>query len=215
MKQLVGCLVVLVCSFGFAGGLCGGRPQRPLKALIVTGQSNHNWRLSTPIVMSILKDTGLFDVDIAISPDEGGDGYNMEDFKPDFAAYDVVVLNVRDTDRILISAKYSSQNITVAIEETPKILPDLSKAIVYPNPIRPHENHTGKVIFANLPGDTSIFIYNITGTLIEQLKVEDADRGKKEWFILNNAASEIASGVYVYVLEANGQRKSGKLAILR
>jgi hypothetical protein len=129
--------------------------------------------------------------------------------------YDVVVLNVRDTDRILISAKYSSRSITVPIAETPIIPPDLSKAIVYPNPIRPHEHHTGRVIFANLPGDTSISIYSITGTLIEQFKVGEGDKGKKEWFILNNAASEIASGVYVYVLEANGQRKSGKLAILK
>jgi len=129
--------------------------------------------------------------------------------------YDVVALNIRDTDRILISAKYSSQSITVPIEETPTIPTDLSKAIVYPNPIRPNEHHTGKVIFANLPNDTFISIYSITGALIEQLKVEDADRGKKEWHILNNAASEVASGIYIYVLEANGQRKSGKLALIK
>jgi hypothetical protein len=129
--------------------------------------------------------------------------------------YDIVVLNVRDTDRILISARYSSQSITVPTEATPAIPADLSQAIIYPNPIRPHEQHTGKIVFANLPGDTSISIYSITGALIEQLKVGEADRGKKEWFILNTASSEVASGVYVYVLEANGQRKSGKLAILK
>ena len=129
--------------------------------------------------------------------------------------YDVVVLNVRDTDKILISAKYSSQSITVPTEETPTIPTDLSKAIVYPNPIRPNKHHTGKVTFANLPTDTLISIYNVAGVLIEQLKVEDVDRGKKEWFILNGKASEVASGMYIYILEANGQRKSGKLAILK
>ena len=92
-SRLVGCLAVLAWSFGFAGGLSGGQSGQPLKALIVTGQSNHNWRLSTPIVMRILEDTNLFNVDIAISPDEGGNGYKMEDFRPDFAVYDVVVLN--------------------------------------------------------------------------------------------------------------------------
>ena len=61
-----------------------------LKALIVTGQSNHNWRLSTPILMQILEQTNLFDVDIAIGPAEGDD---MKRFGPDFAAYDLVVLN--------------------------------------------------------------------------------------------------------------------------
>jgi len=129
--------------------------------------------------------------------------------------YDVVALNVRDTDRILIAAKYRWQSFTVPTEETPTLSTDLSKAIVYPNPIRPNEHHTGKVTFANLPTDTLISIYNVAGALIEQLKVEDADRGKKEWFMLNGAASEVTSGVYLYVLEANGQRKSGKLAILK
>jgi len=65
----------------------------PIQALIVTGQSNHNWRISTPVVKQILEQTNLFHVDIAISPGENADGYTMDDFKPNFAAYDVVVLN--------------------------------------------------------------------------------------------------------------------------
>jgi len=87
-------LLVIVLVFGLAPNLLSASAEpATLKTLIVTGQSNHNWRLSTPIVKQILEQTNLFEVDIAISPDEGGDGYNMENFKPDFAAYDVVVLN--------------------------------------------------------------------------------------------------------------------------
>lgn len=37
-----------------------------LKALIVTGQSNHNWRVSTPIVQGLLEKAGLFGVDVAV-----------------------------------------------------------------------------------------------------------------------------------------------------
>ena len=36
-----------------------------MKALIVTGQNNHNWKLSSPILRQILEDTGLFKVHIA------------------------------------------------------------------------------------------------------------------------------------------------------
>ncbi|MBC8462450.1 MAG: T9SS type A sorting domain-containing protein, partial [Deltaproteobacteria bacterium] len=78
-----------------------------------------------------------------------------------------------------------------------------------------NEHHAGKVFFANLPTDASISIYNITGELIEQLTVTAADQGKKEWYLLNNAAAELASGIYIYVLESNGQRKTGKLAVIR
>src|SRR5436190_22365276 len=60
------------------------------KALIVDGQNNHNWKGTTPILKKHLEDTGLFTVNVATSPAKGQD---MSGFKPDFAAYSVVVSN--------------------------------------------------------------------------------------------------------------------------
>ncbi len=62
----------------------------PLKALIVDGQNGHNWAETTPVLKKLLEEAGLFTVDVATSPPKGGD---MSGFKPDFAAYDVVVSN--------------------------------------------------------------------------------------------------------------------------
>ncbi|MGQ9575309.1 MAG: ThuA domain-containing protein [Thermoguttaceae bacterium] len=62
----------------------------PYKALIVTGQNGHDWKGTTPVLKDILQQTGLFTVDVATSPPKGQD---MSGFKPDFAAYDVVVSN--------------------------------------------------------------------------------------------------------------------------
>ena len=42
------------------------------KALIVTGQSNHNWSASAPILKTILDQTELFTTDIAQTPPESG-----------------------------------------------------------------------------------------------------------------------------------------------
>jgi type 1 glutamine amidotransferase len=61
-----------------------------LKALIVDGQNNHNWRATTPVLRAALENSGLFTVDIATSPQQGQE---MEGFKPAFAKYDVVILN--------------------------------------------------------------------------------------------------------------------------
>jgi len=63
-----------------------------IKALIVTGQCNpwHNWKVSSPILKQLLKQTGLFKVDVATSPPKGG---NMSNFKPKFADYKVVVID--------------------------------------------------------------------------------------------------------------------------
>jgi type 1 glutamine amidotransferase len=60
------------------------------KALIVDGQNNHNWKATTPLLEKHLQNSGLFTVDVATSPPKGGD---MSTFKPDFAAYRVVVSN--------------------------------------------------------------------------------------------------------------------------
>jgi type 1 glutamine amidotransferase len=62
----------------------------PYKALIVDGQNGHDWKSTTPVLKKLLEDTGMFSVDVATSPPRGED---MSGFKPDFAAYDVVVSN--------------------------------------------------------------------------------------------------------------------------
>lgn len=64
--------------------------QTPLRALLVTGQSNHNWQVAAPVLKTILEDDGLFLVDVATTPLAGDD---MSGFMPQFAAYSVIVLN--------------------------------------------------------------------------------------------------------------------------
>ena len=62
----------------------------PIKALILDGQNNHDWKRTTPELKKILEDSGLFAVEVATSPAQGKD---MGSFKPDFAAYRVIVSN--------------------------------------------------------------------------------------------------------------------------
>jgi type 1 glutamine amidotransferase len=60
------------------------------KTLIITGQNNHDWKTSSPILKTILDETGLFSADIMITPEKGGD---MSTFNPDFSKYKLVVLD--------------------------------------------------------------------------------------------------------------------------
>jgi uncharacterized protein len=71
-----------------------------MKALIVDGQNNHNWKATTPHLKNSLEETGLFAVDVATSPQKGGKDYQaaMAKFRPNFAAYNVVVLNYNGDD---------------------------------------------------------------------------------------------------------------------
>lgn len=62
----------------------------PLKVLIVDGQNNHAWQQTTPELKKILEENGLATVDVATSPAKG---QGLSGFKPNFAAYQVVVSN--------------------------------------------------------------------------------------------------------------------------
>jgi type 1 glutamine amidotransferase len=60
------------------------------KTLIITGQNNHKWKASSPVLKQILDETGLFSSEIMITPDKGGD---MKTFDPDFSRYRLVVID--------------------------------------------------------------------------------------------------------------------------
>ncbi|MDO9339314.1 MAG: ThuA domain-containing protein, partial [Bacteroidales bacterium] len=60
------------------------------KTLIITGQNNHNWKASSPVLKQILDETGMFTAEIMITPDKGGD---MSTFSPDFSKFKLVVLD--------------------------------------------------------------------------------------------------------------------------
>ena len=62
----------------------------PVKALILDGQNNHDWKSTTPVIKKIIEDSGRFTVDVATSPAKGGD---LGSFKPKFSDYKVIVSN--------------------------------------------------------------------------------------------------------------------------
>jgi uncharacterized protein len=79
----------MLCSLA-AGCLAFSAQAVPIKALIVDGQNNHDWKGTTPVLKKILEETQLFAVDVATTP---GPKKDMSGFGPKFSDYQVVVLN--------------------------------------------------------------------------------------------------------------------------
>jgi type 1 glutamine amidotransferase len=65
----------------------------PIRALIIDGQNNHDWKHTTPVLKQILEASGLFQVDVLTTPPKGGD---FSTFKPKFAKYKVVISNYNE-----------------------------------------------------------------------------------------------------------------------
>lgn len=87
-------LSVAVLLVGLAHSMPGtAQAATPIRVLIVDGQQNHNWKLTTPELKVQLQAGGLCTVDVATTPPAGSPAAAWAAFSPKFGSYDVVVLN--------------------------------------------------------------------------------------------------------------------------
>ena len=82
--------LLLIIISGLLTFLSACKNESAYKTLIITGQNNHDWKTSSPILKQILDETGLFSSEIMITPEKDGD---MNTFDPDFSKYKLVVLD--------------------------------------------------------------------------------------------------------------------------
>lgn len=85
-RLMMSLVVVCLC-------VATARAEPKLKALLVDGQNNHDWKATTPLMKSTLEVSGLFSVDVATAPPADTAG-----FAPEFSDYDVVVSNYNGQD---------------------------------------------------------------------------------------------------------------------
>ncbi|MDR1860170.1 MAG: ThuA domain-containing protein [Bacteroidales bacterium] len=88
MKHLFRISALLTVSLLLSGGAISAK--KPVRALIITGQNNHNWPVSNVVLKQTLESSGLFQASVIVSPSKGKD---MSGFNPDFGSCDVVVLD--------------------------------------------------------------------------------------------------------------------------
>jgi type 1 glutamine amidotransferase len=89
-------ILSFVALTGFPLGYAIGAdapPEPKLSVLIVDGMNNHDWERATRILKAILLDSGRFTVNVATSPPASAPAEKWQAWKPDFARYDVVVVN--------------------------------------------------------------------------------------------------------------------------
>lgn len=92
--------------------------------------------------------------------------------------------------------------------------PNLDGVNVYPNPFRPGVGHTA-VVFSELTNEVRIRVYTLTGNIVWEAD-SDASGGAILWNATNDGGSPVASGLYFYLITgSNGQKKQGRIAILR
>lgn len=104
---------------------------------------------------------------------------------------------------------------------TSTVSADLGSLVVYPNPYNPGGGRFGDtdaghgIVFDRLTKDADVKVFTLTGELVADLH-ETGGAGRLVWNACTSSGQQAASGAYVYmVTNPNGEKKTGKLAILR
>ncbi|MDD5687225.1 MAG: carbohydrate binding domain-containing protein [Elusimicrobia bacterium] len=94
---------------------------------------------------------------------------------------------------------------------------DLSNVKVYPNPYKPNMAVGGKLKVINLPINSEMKIYTVSGELARELKEADfGNLGWLEWDGKNDDGDKVARGVYIYqIRDATGRKKTGKVGLIK
>ncbi|MEE4311804.1 MAG: S8 family serine peptidase [candidate division KSB1 bacterium] len=121
-------------------------------------------------------------------------------------SYLITVRNVKSRDGIAIGSGQGSQASIFLFRE------DLSGVFTYPNPFR--YGDADYLMFANLTQEAEIRIMTLEGIVIRTIFENDGNGGV-EWDLKDNTGTLVPSGIYLYQVQGNGQRKTGKLAIVR
>lgn len=64
-----------------------------LKVLIVDGQNNHKWDITTPVLKHALESSDAFEVEVSTTPPKGAPKEAWHAWKPEFTGYKAVVSN--------------------------------------------------------------------------------------------------------------------------
>lgn len=111
-----------------------------------------------------------------------------------------------------------------AVSEPAKLASGAARISVKPNPYKKKalfdsavDPFDHKVTFYNLPARAKITVLDVSGQIIKEIPFEsnDPNNGSVFWDLFSKDGIEVASGLYVYVVEYDGGKHVGYLSILR
>ena len=117
------------------------------------------------------------------------------------------------------SADRDSHFFARAVEPTGGPTANLARVGVVPNPYRAAEawNPGGghEIHFVNLPAQARILVFTLSGDLVRDIRHTDTVRDFERWDLKNDAGRDVASGIYMYRVEAQDFRFQSRFVVIR
>jgi len=136
---------------------------------------------------------------------------DMRDFAGQTGNLTLVYNSVTPNRTIVLhdmSWAFGKTNYTISAPKT-----DLSEAVVFPSPFMPSKGHKS-IKFGKLTANATVKIYTIAGELVRELSDDDGD-GLITWDVKNRGGQNVASDVYLALIQGSGQKKILKFGIER
>jgi hypothetical protein len=113
----------------------------------------------------------------------------------------------------------SRNMLQIPVNPTAGPTSNLERVAVVPNPFRQREpwDPTGgnEVHFTNLPSRATIRIYTVAGDLVRVIEHNDTVRDFARWDLKNGDGSDVASGVYIFRIEAGTLSIQNRMVVVR
>jgi len=90
---------------------------------------------------------------------------------------------------------------------------DLEGVYAYPVPFR--ADISENISFVNLPEEGKIEIYTISWEKVREIEIGEEVMGVLNWDVKSDDGQDLASGVYIYLVESEEESKTEKLIIIR
>lgn len=127
--------------------------------------------------------------------------------------YEIAINDLTDIDENPV--RVATSPIQFQQNQGPSEVRDFTKLRVYPNPVRPNISDKAAITFDKIPIGTMIQLFTPKGELLEHLNVTESDGNSKEWWLTNGKIGDVATGIYIYILEFEEQKKVGKIAVIK
>lgn len=119
----------------------------------------------------------------------------------------------------IINMNMKLLNVTGPVYPTRGPVADLEEVHVVPNPFRGAEVWDspggGEVHFVNLPAKSRIKIFTAAGDLVKEIEHSDDVRDFERWNLRNGKDQPIASGIYLYRVEAGTFTFQNRFVVIR
>ena len=127
--------------------------------------------------------------------------------------HEIAITSLTDIDENPIHAAASPVDLQQHVNTFE--VKDFTQLRVYPNPVRPHIADKAAITFDRVPIGTHIQLFTPKGELLENLSVSESDGNSKEWWLTNGNIGDVTTGIYIYILEFEAQKRIGKIAVIK